>query len=98
MASRLNWDPRKAASNVRKHGVTFAEACTAFRDPVSITFEDPDGYRAEERFVLIGRSTRDRLLIVVHAERCDAEIRLISARPANREERDSYEEASKARQ
>ena len=97
MQPRFSWDPRKALANVRKHGVSFDEACTAFGDPVSITFADPDAGRVEERFVLIGCSSRGRLLIVIHAERCDAGIRLIGARPADRDERKWYEEASKAR-
>jgi uncharacterized DUF497 family protein len=97
MDFRFRWDHRKAASNARKHGVSFSEACTVFSDPVSITRDDPDAGRGDDRFLLIGRSARDRLLAVVHAELRDAEIRLISARPADRDERARYEEASKAR-
>lgn len=97
MEFRFSWDPRKAAVNWRKHGVSFSEACAAFNDPVSITLDDPDAGRREERFILIGRSRKGRLLTVVHAELRDAEIRLISARPADREERECYEEAPKTR-
>ena len=84
--------------NVRKHGISFAEACTVFGDPASIMRDDPEAERIDERFIIVGRSAQDRLLTVVHAERRSAEIRLISARPADREERDSYEEAAKARE
>jgi len=97
MHFRFSWDPRKAASNLRKHGVSFFEACAVFSDPVSITRDDPDSDRAEERFILNGRSAYDRIRTVVHAELWGAEIRLISARPADREEQECYEAASKAR-
>ena len=86
------WDRKKAASNARKHLVTFAEATTAFADPLSVTIRDPDDSADEERFVLVGMSIRSRLLIVVHSERGDT-IRLISARPAEPSERRAYEES-----
>ena len=91
MSLRFSWDPAKAAANLRKHGVSFIEASTAFTDPLSITIPDPDHSVGEERFVLVGRSGRGRLLIVSHAERSDL-IRLISARLATRRERKTYEE------
>jgi uncharacterized protein len=91
MALRFSWDARKAASNRRKHGVSFEEATTAFGDPLSLTVPDPDHGADEERFLLVGQSDRQRLLVVAHAERGD-EIRLISARPATRGERRNYEE------
>jgi uncharacterized DUF497 family protein len=91
MPLRFTWDARKAATNVRKHGVSFAEAATAFEDPLSITIPDPDHSAAEERFILIGRARRDHLVVVAHVERSDT-IRIISARPASRRERDRYEE------
>jgi uncharacterized DUF497 family protein len=92
MALRFTWDARKAASNLRKHGVSFAEAATAFGDPLSITVPDPDHSGTEERFVLIGLSESHRHLVVVHLERARDEYRLISARPASRRERRPYEE------
>ena len=58
MGMRFNWDPRKASANVKKHGVSFDEASTAFADPLSITVPDPDHSTDETRFLLIGRSTR----------------------------------------
>lgn len=91
MAFRFSWDPAKAAGNRRRHWVTFEEASTAFGDPLSITIADPDHSIEELRFVLIGLSDRQRLLIVVHATWGDV-IRIISARLATRRERKAYEE------
>jgi uncharacterized DUF497 family protein len=92
MAIRFTWDLAKAAANRRKHGVDFAEAATAFADPLSLTVPDPDHSEAEDRFLLLGRSEPGRLLVVVHVERAADEIRIISARPAARVERHQYEE------
>jgi hypothetical protein len=92
MALRFSWDPRKASANVRKHGVSFDEASTAFADPLSITVPDPDHSDDETRFLLVGRSLRHRILVVIHAERSESVIRLISARLASRRERRIYEE------
>lgn len=75
----FEWDPNKEEANRRKHDVGFAEASTVFGDPLSITIPDPDHARSEERFVIIGRSSTNKLLIVVHTVR-EARIRLISAR------------------
>lgn len=92
MEPEFEWDARKAAENWRKHQVRFAEALTAFADPLSVTVPDPDHSDAEEaRYILIGRSERGRPLVVSHAER-GAAIRLISARQATRHERGRYEE------
>ena len=91
MALSFEWDPAKAAANLRKHGVSFPEAATAFADPNSLTAIDPDHSTSEERLVLLGVSSRGRLLVVVHTERGDT-IRLISARKATRNERTNYEE------
>lgn len=89
---RFEWDANKAASNERKHGVSFNEASTVFGDPLSITIADPDHSAEEARFVMIGASARQRLLVVVHTARGDR-IRLISARAASGRERKEYEEA-----
>ncbi len=91
MALRFLWDPRKAAANLRKHGVGFEEATTVFDDPLSVTIPDPDHSVDEHRFLLLGLSNRRRLLVVAHSERGEA-IRIISGRRANRRERRSYEE------
>ena len=87
----FEWDPGKAHRNIEKHGVSFDEASTAFADPLSRTIDDPLHSEDEERFVLIGRSHRDRLLVVVHTERGDR-IRIISARIASNRERRQHEE------
>jgi uncharacterized DUF497 family protein len=92
MALRFSWDPKKAASNLTKHAVSFEEAVTAFGDPLSLTIPDPSHSESEDRFVLLGLSANSRLLVVVHAERGDDEIRIISARLASRRERTQYEE------
>jgi uncharacterized DUF497 family protein len=91
MALRFTWDPTKAAANLRKHGVGFAEAATAFADPWSAAVPDPVHSGSESRFILMGRSAQQRLLVVVHVERGDT-LRLISARLATRLERRRYEE------
>ena len=93
MALRFGWDPRKAAANKRRHGVTFEEAATAFGDGLSITVADPGHSIEEQRFVLVGRSDAGRILVVSHVERGD-EVRLISARLATRRERHDYEEGT----
>lgn len=88
---RFEWNPDKAQSNIRKHHVTFEEAMSAFRDPFSLTTPDPDHSDAEDRLLLMGLSDRQRLLIVVYAERGDT-LRLISARMADPHETRDYEE------
>ena len=88
---RFTWDPAKDAANAKKHGVRFAEAMTAFADPLSVTIADPDHSLGEARYILAGLSTRGRLLVVAHADE-GTQIRLISARPATRRERHAYEE------
>jgi len=87
----FEWDPDKADENERKHGVSFPEAATVFGDPLSVTMADPDHSVGEARFLTIGISHQQRLLVVAHADRDDA-IRLISARAATRTERKTYEE------
>jgi len=91
---RFEWDPDKAKRNLEIHGVSFDEASTAFRDALSVTIYDPLHSEEEDRFVLIGNSHRDRLLVVVHTDRGDS-IRLISARKASKIERTQYEENAK---
>jgi uncharacterized protein len=88
---RFEWDPEKAESNLRKHGVSFEEAATALEDLLSLTGPDPDHSRTEMRFVTFGQSVLGRLLVVSHAERRNR-IRIISARVATRAERKLYEE------
>lgn len=78
------------AAGYRCGGGSFPEAVTAFADPWSITVPDPHHSTAEARFLLLGHSERDRLLVVAHTERGDS-IRLISARLATRREHTTYE-------
>jgi uncharacterized protein len=87
---RFEWSARKAAANLRKHGVSFDEAASVFFDPLSATGGDPDHSFDETRFVTFGISSSGRLLVVAHAERHNA-IRIITARPATRAERKLYE-------
>ena len=90
----FEWDPRKAATNRRKHGVSFEEAATVFSDDRALVIDDPDHSEAEDRFVLLGVSATLRVLVVVHCYReGDARIRLISARKATRSERAQYDAA-----
>jgi uncharacterized DUF497 family protein len=87
----FRWDPRKAAINLKKHGIDFHEAATVFNDPLSVTFPDADHSAREQRFLTIGQSIRTRLLVVAHTEDGDT-IRIISARLATRREQSFYEE------
>ena len=90
---RFEWDPNKARSNERKHGVTFDEAATAFADEEGLLMEDPDPSEEEDRFVLLGLSSVLRLLVVVHCLRGSGDvIRIISARKADRAEARQYQE------
>ena len=94
MGSVLRWDPEKARSNLRKHGVSFEEAASLFRDVLSVTISDPLHSSEESRFVIIGRSHRGQTLVVVHSEVGET-IRIISARVATPRERRKYEEGTR---
>ena len=87
---RFEWDPDKAAANIKKHKVSFDEAVTVFYDPLSATFDDPDHSHGEHRFLTIGYSSQGRLLVVCHTERRGAG-RLINARHATPHERKRHE-------
>ncbi len=91
MQLRFEWDDDKAASNLRKHAVSFDEAQTVFTDDFSITVPDHEHSLAEARQIIMGVSKRNRLLVVSYTERGKL-IRLISARKATRMERKKYEE------
>jgi len=86
----FEWDAVKAAANIEKHGVSFAEAMTVFGDPLEVTIPDPDHSLEEFRFVSMGRSAAGRLLAVAYTER-EGRIRVISARPVTPAERRGYE-------
>jgi hypothetical protein len=86
----FEWDPRKAARNLVKHGISFHEAATVFGDPLSVTYSDPDHSVSEDRYITIGVSRSGRVLIVAHADRADS-IRVISARKTTPRESRQYE-------
>lgn len=90
MSVTFEWDATKALENIRKHGVTFEEASSAFFDPLSLTVSDSEHSDVEERFVLIGLSNTRKVLVVVHLDFGD-KLRIISARVASRRERREYE-------
>ena len=88
---KIEWDPKKAKLNLRKHRVSFEEAATALSDPMAATGADPDHSITEERYVTFGVSERGRLLAVAHTDE-EETIRIISARIASKGERELYEE------
>ena len=87
----FEWDPQKAAKNLKKHGVAFQEAATVFGDPLAVTFADPDHSEDEERYLTFGLSLQRRLIVVSYTQRGE-QTRIISARLMDREERVIYEE------
>jgi len=86
----FEWDPRKAAANRKKHGVSFEDALTVFGDRLARIFDDPDHSRTEAREIIVGHSARQRLLVVCFVERGER-VRIFSARKATRRERKDYE-------
>ena len=94
MGYTFEWDPGKAAANLKKHRVSFHEATSIFGDPFSVTISDPDHSDSEAHFVDLGLSHRGRLLVVSYIERGD-KIRIISARSASRSEQRRYEREPK---
>jgi hypothetical protein len=89
----FEWDPKKAATNLAKHRVSFEDAATVFGDPLGRIVGDPRHSSVEERLVLLGLSEGRQLLAVMYVERGEG-VRIISARRATREERRHYEETS----
>ena len=88
---KFEWDDNKNKTNVKKHGISFEEAVTVFEDDEALVIVDDAHGREEERFVLIGFSYKANLLVVCHCYReKDSVIRIISARKANRQEREDY--------
>ncbi len=88
---RFSWDEGKNRANIKKHGIGFQEAQTVFRDPNARQFHDPDYSEDDDRFILLGFSARLNVLVVCHCYRSkESEIRIISARRADRKERDAY--------
>lgn len=87
----FEWDQRKADGNAKKHGISFEEATTVFRDVLELTIADPDHSQGEYRFLSLGRSVPGNLLVVAYTEREPNRIRIISARRASKKERECYE-------
>lgn len=87
----FDWDESKAQANLAKHGIAFDEAKSVFTDPFYVDFYDPDHSDEEERYIIIGQSQRQRVLVVSYTER-QQQTRLISAREATRREKQAYEE------
>jgi uncharacterized DUF497 family protein len=89
---KFQWDPEKAARNLRKHGVSFDEAVTVFKDPLAFIFDDVEHSEQENREIIIGMSALRRILLVCFVERYQNTVRIISARSATRRENQDYEE------
>jgi uncharacterized DUF497 family protein len=86
----IAWDTKKAAANIRSHGIEFSDAGTVLDDPMAVTIEDTR--HGEQRFVTIGADILGRVLVIVYAYSGEEEIRLISARKATPKERRVYEQ------
>ena len=89
----FEWDDAKAEANELKHGVSFVEAMTVFADPLALTGYDPAHSIGEDRYITMGLSAADRLLVVSHTDRGDA-VRIISVRESTRTERKDYEDGN----
>ncbi|UIE38391.1 BrnT family toxin [Leptodesmis sichuanensis] len=88
---KFEWDQSKAASNLKKHGVSFEEAKTVFDNPLAVIFDDETHSIGEQREIIIGHSRQNRLLLIAFTER-SGNVRIISARLATRQEREDYEQ------
>ena len=95
MSVKFEWDIKKAFVNIAKHKVRFEEASTVFDDPLARIFDDPDHSLEEHREIIVGHSIAGRLLIVCFTERKRDIVRVLSARKANRKEREDYENYAK---
>jgi uncharacterized DUF497 family protein len=93
---RFEWDKHKAEQNRASHGVSFEEASAIFGDPLAATLPDREHSTTELRFITMGMTPAQRLLVVVHTDRADR-VRIISARGATRAEKKQYEEGQTAR-
>lgn len=89
----FEWDAEKAEKNWRNHRVSFSDAVSVFRDPLSVTVPDPDHSLDENRYIIIGQSESGRLLMVAHTDRRNR-VRIISARALTPRERIQYEEGT----
>lgn len=88
---RFEWDPEKAALNLRQHGVSFEQGSTVFGDALEMTIHDPDHSEDEERWLTMGLSSDGQLLVVWHTHRGDDVYRIIGTRRATPKERRTYE-------
>jgi uncharacterized protein len=88
---KYKWDQQKAKTNLSKHGISFEEAQTVFDDPLYVDFYDPDHSENEDRYIIIGESSKNRVLLVSYTERGE-QIRLISARQVTKQELKAYQE------
>jgi len=96
MTPEFEWDARKAAENLKSHGVAFDEAVTVFADPLAKIFDDPDHSDDERRELIIGHSAAQRILVVSFTDR-GRRTRIVSARQATARERKDYEEGNSKR-
>lgn len=87
---KFEWDEEKNENNIKKHGVSFREASTIFSDEDAIIFDDIDHSFSEDRFLIIGKSYKKNILFVCYCIREANAIRIISARKADKEEREDY--------
>ena len=87
----FEWDENKNRSNVKKHGISFMEAATVFFDELAIVFDNPEHSFQEDRFLIIGLSSYGKLYVVIHCERSENVIRIISARKASKAEAKIYQ-------
>jgi uncharacterized DUF497 family protein len=92
---KFQWDPRKANANLRKHGISFDEAVTVFKDPLAFIFDDKVHSEYETREIIIGHSILNRLIVVCFTERGEQSIRIFSARRATKYEQKDYEKNSR---
>jgi len=95
MSLKFEWDRKKEAFNISKHGVSFREGLTVFADPLARIFEDEDHSIEEQREIMIGHSAKERLLVVCFTAQGES-VRIFSARKATRRERKDYEENIKS--
>jgi len=87
------WDKNKAKLNLVKHNLSFEEAATVFTDPLAFVFDDVEHTRKEQRALIIGHTSKNKVIIVSFTER-NQHIRMISARKATKKEKQDYEENS----
>lgn len=92
---KFQWDPKKATANIRKHGISFDEAVTVFKDPLALIFDDTTHSEYETREIVIGHSILNRLILVCFTESDEQSVRIFSARRATKHEQKDYEENSR---